>query len=92
LPFVIAAIPVFLYLACGIANVVNVSVRYESRIRESGAAEELVIFAASAENEYALELESWAGKFDQPGWKCSAGGGELRYGCKSGLGGADSIP
>jgi hypothetical protein len=61
-------------------------------MRESGAVEKRVILAASVENEYAAGLASWAGKFDQPGWKCSAGGGELKYGCRSGLGGADSIP
>ena len=51
------------------------SVRYESRMRESGAADDPVIFAASVENEYAPGLLDWTGKFDQPGWKCSASGG-----------------
>jgi hypothetical protein len=69
-----------------------VSVRYESRMRESGAADDPVIFAASVENEYAPGLASWAGKFDQPGWKCSAGGGEVKYDCTSGPEGAGDIP
>jgi hypothetical protein len=68
-----------------------VSVRYESRMRESGAAEEPVIFAAAVENEYAPGLASGVGKFDQPGWKCSAGGGEVKYGFKSGLEGGGSV-
>jgi hypothetical protein len=60
-------------------------------MRESGAADEPIIFAACVENEYPPGLASWAGKFDQPSWKCSAGGGEVKYGCKSGLEGAGSI-
>jgi hypothetical protein len=47
---------------------------------ESGAAEELMIFAASVDNEYAPILADWAGKLDQSGWKCLAGGGEERWG------------
>lgn len=36
-------------------------------MRESGAAEELIIFAASVENEYAPTLADSAGKLDQSG-------------------------
>jgi len=36
-------------------------------MRESGASEELMIFAASVESEYAPVLADWAGKLDQSG-------------------------